>query len=191
MVHIKDDPRSKKSAEMIREGLEHCLQNKRFTDITVTEIIQESGVGRATFYRLFDNSSDVLTYQCDLLAGQVVTQFQNVSAKKKDFLRFSLDFWLAHHTSLEAVFASNRTDVLQEAMLNHGEYLIQYFGWQGISQKEMDYFLATATAVLSSMLMVWIKHGKTETAESVYRMYMKAMIATERITNNSDLRGVI
>ena len=186
MVHIKDDQRSRKSAELIREGLERCLQRNSFTEITVTEIIKESGVGRATFYRLFDNSCDVLAYQCDLLAGQLVEQFQNIPARKQDFLRFSLDFWLSHHASLEAVFASNRTDILQEAMLNHGEYLIRYFGWQEISQKEMDYFLATASSVLSSMLMVWIKHGKTETAESVYRMYVKAMVLTAKM--NTDTR---
>lgn len=178
MVHIKDDPRSRKSAELIREGLERCLRRNSFTEITVTELIRESGVGRATFYRLFDNSCDVLAYQCDLLAGQLVEQFQNIPAEQKDFLRFSLDFWLTHHASLEAVFASNRTDILQEAMLNHGEYLIQYFCWQEISQTEIDYFLATATSVLSSMLMVWIRHGKTEPAESVYQMYRKAMVVT-------------
>ena len=185
MVHIKDDQRSRKSAELIRKGLERCLQRNHFTEITVTEIIKESGVGRTTFYRLFDNSSDVLSYQCDLLAGQLVERFQNIPARKKDFLRFSLDFWLSHHASLEAIFASNRTDILQEAMLNHGEYLSQYFGGQKIPKKEMDYFLATATAVLSSILMVWIKHGKTETAESVYQMYMKAMFATAKMNTGT------
>lgn len=178
MVHIKDDRRSRKSAELIREGFERCLRQKPFTDITITEIIRESGVGRATFYRLFDNSCDVLAYQCDLLAGRLVEQFRNIPTGDKNFLRFSLDFWLAHHASLEAVFASGRTDVLQEAMLNHGEYLIRYFDCQEISPKEMDYFLATAAAALSSMLMVWIKHGKTEPAESVYRMYRKALAVT-------------
>ena len=173
MIHIKDDLRSKKSAELVRIGLERCLQHKPFTEITVTEIIKESGVGRATFYRLFDNSYDVLAYQCELLSKQLIEQFKMLPEEEKNFLRFSLSFWLEHHVSLEAIFASNRTDILQESMLKDAEYLMQQFGWQEISEVEIEYLLVTATSVLSSMLMVWIKRGMHETAEDIYQMYMK------------------
>ncbi|MHA6533742.1 TetR/AcrR family transcriptional regulator [Paenibacillus sp. BAC0078] len=36
-----------------------------YNDITVTNIVNTSGVGRATFYRLFDDKSDVVLYQME------------------------------------------------------------------------------------------------------------------------------
>lgn len=172
MVHIKNDLRAKKSAELIRTGLVRCLRRKSFSELTVSELIEESGVGRTTFYRLFDNINDVLFYECDLLAGKLIQKYRE-QPKKTDFLRFSLAYWLEHYLSLEAVFASNRADILQEAMVKHGNYLTEPFQMQNIPEKERDYLMATSTSVLSSMLMVWIRHGRTETVDEVYAMYQK------------------
>ena len=64
MYHIKNDVRSQKSAKFISEGLQKCLAYKTFSEITITDVLRASYVGRATFYRLFDNLSDVLAYLC-------------------------------------------------------------------------------------------------------------------------------
>ena len=39
------------------------LENKNFSDITVKEIVDKAGVGRATFYRNFQDKEDVLRYK--------------------------------------------------------------------------------------------------------------------------------
>ncbi len=62
MYHISKDERAKKSAIKIGNGLLRCLKTKEFYQITVTDIQKTSNVGRATFYRLFDNITDVLSY---------------------------------------------------------------------------------------------------------------------------------
>ena len=65
MYHIKQDARSQRSAKAIIEGLESCLEKKSISIITVSEVCAACAVGRATFYRLFDNLTDVLSYQCE------------------------------------------------------------------------------------------------------------------------------
>ena len=60
MYHIKKDKRCQQSAQMIIEGLNQCLAEKEFAKITVSDIQRKTGVSRATFYRLFDDTSDVL-----------------------------------------------------------------------------------------------------------------------------------
>ena len=174
MVHIKNDLRAKKSAELIRAGLIRCLRKKSFAELTISELIEEAGVGRTTFYRLFDNICDVLYYECDLLAEKLVKSYREQS-DRPDFLRFSLAYWLEHHLSLEAIFASNRADILQDAMLKYADFLIPSFALENTPEREMDYVLASATALLSSILMVWVKHGKSETVDEIYRIYTKTM----------------
>ena len=175
MVHIKNDLRAKKSAELIRAGLIRCLRRKSFAELTVSELIEEAGVGRTTFYRLFDNICDVLYYECDLLAEKLVKSYRE-QTDNPDFLRFSLAYWLEHHLSLEAVFASNRADILQDAMLKYADYLIPAFALENTAAWEMDYLLAIATALLSSILMVWVRHGKTETVDEIYQIYTDTMV---------------
>lgn len=66
MYHIPNDKRAKRSGELIYQGLLNCLKKKSFELITITDLQKESGVARSTFYRLFDNMSDVLYWQCNL-----------------------------------------------------------------------------------------------------------------------------
>ena len=69
MIHIQQDPRAIRSAGLIADGLTACLARMPFGEVTVTSVCRAAGVGRATFYRLFDNTADVLDYRC----GQVFT----------------------------------------------------------------------------------------------------------------------
>lgn len=65
MYHISKDKRTIESARLIYEGLLECLKTKAFDQITVSDLQKESGVARSTFYRAFDNISDVLYWKCD------------------------------------------------------------------------------------------------------------------------------
>ena len=70
MYRISADPRAVASAKKVIDGLENCLERKKLSDISVSEVCRLSGVGRATFYRLFDTPIDVLQYHSDLLRRQ-------------------------------------------------------------------------------------------------------------------------
>ncbi|MNC21264.1 hypothetical protein D3C75_692340 [compost metagenome] len=48
------------------------MRTQDFNDITVTNIVNLSGVGRATFYRLFDDKSDVVLYQMELVFTELI-----------------------------------------------------------------------------------------------------------------------
>lgn len=92
MYHIKADKRSLASARLISQGLNRLLQAKDFDSITVTDIVNEAGVGRATFYRLFDNTTDVLTYSCFLIAQPSLEKMKNHTITHfKDFSKSLID----------------------------------------------------------------------------------------------------
>ena len=61
MYHISKDKRAVQSSELIYKGLLECIKKKPFDQITVSDLQKVSGVARTTFYRAFDNISDVLS----------------------------------------------------------------------------------------------------------------------------------
>ena len=60
MYHISKDKRALQSSELIYNGLLECIKKKPFDQISVSDLQKASGVARSTFYRAFDNISDVL-----------------------------------------------------------------------------------------------------------------------------------
>lgn len=174
MYHIKNDKRALRSAELIQEGLIKCLKNKSFDEITVSDIQRESTVSRSTFYRLFDNLIDVLYYQCDLLATAME---ENYAAQKsstlQNFIKYSLSFWLDNHGFLEALFKSGKIYILQSVMTEHSHYYKDFFTNSKLSETEMNYLIPTATSILNTILMTWIKNGKKESADEIYKVFLE------------------
>ena len=65
MYHVGSTKRSRDSAELIYYGIVICSQHQPLDSITIAEIQRTTGVARTTFYRSFDNISDVLEWKCD------------------------------------------------------------------------------------------------------------------------------
>lgn len=58
---MKDDQRTTVTKRMLREGLLRLLKTKDLNKISVTELCNESGINRATFYRHYTQPRDILT----------------------------------------------------------------------------------------------------------------------------------
>ena len=65
MYHIREDKRSAQSAELIYQYILKLMDQKSYDLISVTDIQRKSGIARTTFYRCFDNISDVFLWKCD------------------------------------------------------------------------------------------------------------------------------
>ena len=72
MYHISNDKRAIQSSELIYNGLMECIKKKPFDLITISDLQKASGVARTTFYRAFDNLSDVLYWKCDACFYEVL-----------------------------------------------------------------------------------------------------------------------
>mgnify|MGYP002514411128 CR=1 FL=1 len=61
------DRRQRKSREAILHAFTKLLSKKNFSHITVSEIIEEADVGRATFYAHFETKDFLLKELCEEL----------------------------------------------------------------------------------------------------------------------------
>lgn len=172
MYHIKDDKRTKTSARLIGEAMLRLLSDKDFEKVTVSDLQRESGCGRTTFYRLFDNTADVLAYLCDqtmelTLAAHRRTRVRNA----RDVMLLAIREWMHQETLLRAVMRSGRVDVLLNPVKTHAQEAADLF-FPGIeTTPEQQEYAATLFATgLAGALETWEARGERESPEQVYEL---------------------
>ncbi len=174
MYRINDNKRVQHSAFLIKDALLTCLQEKPFKEITVSDIQRLSGVSRATFYRLFDNTNDVLTYHCQLLLDDIIDQTQSMHFQDYEaFLLFLFQALLNNHPFLETIFRSDCEDILLNSLSGT---VMQHRARQAYPQadeKEIDYLVSGICGFLIGLLRTWLKHGKQESAQELYAIMTK------------------
>lgn len=164
MYHIKSDKRMQASAKLIIAGLMTCLKTKDFNNVTITDVQRISGVGRSTFYRLFDNLSDVLMYQTDQLFTSMITEQKNrEDIDSNTLMSFFVRQWLDNAILLETLVDSHRDDILLSGFENSfadlKDFLLPDMQLDSIST---DYFIGFVASVVVGGLKTWIKRGKID-----------------------------
>ena len=172
MYHISNDKRSKKSAELIWQGMEQCLQEKTFDKLRITDIYQKSFVSRATFYRLFDSLQDVIVYECDHIYMQLSEEIQKETFKsKQDFFIYLIKSWLKEEVLLKTLVENNMINVIYETHMKNTELMKKIFLENiDISDTEADYLVSILANIIPAALNIWVLHGKKETPEEIYQM---------------------
>lgn len=61
MANLKTDRRSQRTQRSLHEALMVLMQEKRYNDITVQDIIDRADVGRSTFYAHYRDKEDLMT----------------------------------------------------------------------------------------------------------------------------------
>lgn len=183
MYHISNDKRAKKSAERIGKGLLFCLRTKSFSQITVTDVQKNSSVGRASFYRLFDNTADVLSYLCDGVFEKAGRDFSTIKPQnpKRTTLKF-IECWMNDKTLLNAIIDCNRIDFLYNA---HYKYVAKdinlFFPDEKLDEVKTNYLITTMTACTAAFLTAWLKNGGKETAEQLQYNLKNCFAALNKI----------
>lgn len=164
MYHISKDKRAYNSVDKICCAMMACLKSKKFTDITVTDLQKTSKTGRATFYRLFDNTSDVLSYLCDKIFIDAGKDFAKITSPTADKTTLCfIEKCMENKKLLTAIVESNRIDFLHNA---HKKFftLGQDYFFPNLNKEELSYITTTLTACTCAFIISWIQNGSKETS---------------------------
>lgn len=182
MYHIKPDKRSQTSAKLIVEGLYQCLEEKPFSRVTITDIQKASSVGRATFYRLFDTLTDVLEFECDNVFRQMLSKYRKAEKQPEgaspfeSLFTFFMEYWMEHTRLLDALIDSGRIDIMNTVYLAHadeiGAILVPDLT---LTPRELQYFVAVATAAIFGIFYTWMQGGKKETCAELIAALKRAI----------------
>lgn len=164
MHHVPKDKRAQRSAELIYEALCACLEEKSFNRITVSDLQRSCGVARTTFYRAFDDVSDVLSWKCETcfreaLSGFASHDFMNESELAERFFVY----WTEHSEILEIIKKVERPDIILAAHMRSAEALQVRFGkLPGVTETQRKYFIAIRSGILMGVLGTWMQNGRKE-----------------------------
>lgn len=167
MYHIKKDKRMLTSARMIAEALDKCMETKPFKDITVTEVLNLSTVSRATFYRLFDTTADVLSYQCDNafeVSLKSIDSMDTSMLSTEEIIILFAKFWIDHSDFAEKIIASGYMHILYDSNQKYIHEILQTVYSEDSFTLSQSHYIAGS---MSAILFTWIKEGKQETPENL------------------------
>ncbi len=169
MYHISRDKRAVQSSELIYEGLLACIQNKPFDQITISDLQKASGVARSTFYRSFDNISDVLYWKCDARFREALEGWRTGEAfDELALIRHYFTYWMRHSDILELLIQINRQDIIYACHMQNAESLRERFGAvPNLNERHGRYFMAIRTGFTISILTAWLRGGRRETPEEI------------------------
>ena len=169
MYHIKSDKRAQASAQLIGNAMMELLKVRNFDDISVSDIQRQSTVGRATFYRLFDNTVDVLSWLCNQIFDTMANRNASPTENMVESMISFIGAWMEHEVLLQAIIRSGHIEVIYEMLyrrMKEAEDLL--FPELQLETGKADYLVSIASTALIGGLSAWLKHGKTESAEQVF-----------------------
>lgn len=178
MYHIKDDKRAHTSAELIYQGLVQCLRWKPFDFVTIADVLRISGIGRATFYRNFDNLVDVLQMKCDQCFQEVLEQYLEDhklgQMDSRAFLVHFFRYWMENRELLEILIAMNRQDIIYSSHYQYSTPITARFLPEvDTSSDEYVYFMTVRTSITVGVLAAWVKTGRQKTPEQLVELLIE------------------
>ncbi len=185
MYHIPEDKRAKKSAMLLADAILECLNHKEFTKISVSDLNKKSYVSRSTFYRLFDNTYDVLSFLCDNMYEEIFSKLNDMSfASVTDLMTAFNREIMSRNSLLDALAKNNMTDVLHSTHIKYFNFFTPYFKDLNMhfSKRESTCALSILSGALCSYIAWWIKNGKKETPEELTAIVSKCFYTISKVT---------
>jgi len=169
MYHIIKDKRSIQSSKWIYTSLTALMLEKKYTDITITEVAEKAIIGRSTFYRSFDSLDDVLRLKCDTCFNELYIYLleyykaNSFSAKEEKmvFLKPFLRYWYVDSSIVEFLILANKLEIFNESFAEMFKLFLPNLNKSHtIIANYLDYYIAVRSGVAINVLLQWIRNGK-------------------------------
>ena len=175
MYHIKDDLRCRKSAEKIGEAYRSLLKLKPLGEISITDIQKKSGTGRSTFYRLFDNTDDVLLYIIEEEFRDMGRMYRELDWQ--DFTAGFIGSIISGSRELSNVAGSGKTHLITMALRRNLTHETEMLGFD--TGNNPGYMIAIFVGACLSLVIAWEENGRQESTEELARLMRKALNYSE------------
>jgi len=104
MYKISSNPQVQYSLPQLTKGLFYHLQFLPFDKITVSQICQQAGLTRRTFYRNCRRKEDLVYYACDHLIDRLLENVDYTGTDARAMYLHFFSFWYEHRQFLRAVY---------------------------------------------------------------------------------------
>lgn len=159
----------------IEVALFQLMAGKKFSEITVTDIIRTSGVARASYYRNFANKEEIIENYLENQRREVAALIEFSESVTDLFneekLVVSLEHYLQQKDRFLLLYDSGFGTFLQEDMNQFAELILGDFPQKSVKRYAL-YFLAGA--ILNTMIQ-WLKCGTRESPRTMAQIFIKML----------------
>lgn len=169
----------------ITQTLLHLLGNKSISEISVSEIIREAGVARASFYRNYATKESVIT---TLIADVLESYRENIKSEGDDFYTYEN----VHLTF--AYFAQYKNQFVDLHRFGYGSTILEMLNQfhaevaGTMSNKSIErYKLYIYMGALYNTALVWLQNGQKESVDEITDIFYETCVPhAKRATTDSD-----
>ncbi|MBP3758411.1 MAG: TetR/AcrR family transcriptional regulator [Firmicutes bacterium] len=160
-------------SEEIKIAMAEILKGKPFSEVTVTDLVSEAGVARASFYRNFSSTADVL----DDIIDDLVSEFSHkvvgvITTNDQEAWRSFLFEYIRRVRDSREIFLNAFELNVSEIFSRINGRLLALENSQTYESIEEKYCVSAKLGLISSVLMNWIATGMTETPEEIVDYFM-------------------
>ena len=153
---------AERSKEAIVSAMLKVMKIYSYDEITVTQITQEAGLSRKTFYRHFNDKEQVLEHLFDSLYKECVEEIARSGLSHYwDVVQCYFDFWENHADVIKLMKRSGLLPILFEESYSRSFEVFKIVRTPDfVKAKEawLPYMLAYSIGGMQSMLMRWIEN---------------------------------
>jgi hypothetical protein len=178
-MNDKNDRRSQRTRQMLSEALVQLIQEKDYSTITVSDIIDRANVGRSTFYAHYSDKDALLLDQMD----RVIEFLSQGSLHSQDFPYFpSLGFLQHvggdHYELYKSLVWGPGMDLITKHLQKSLSQKVE----QGLQNSGRDFdvpFPILASFVTGSFLNLlkwWLENKRVHSPEQMNEYFMKVTL---------------
>ena len=151
--------------EHITDALVKLLRDKPMRDISICELCDLAGIGRASFYRNFESKEDILRAYIQTLFQEWADKDGENEQKSLDELLYAMFAHFENHRDFyELLHKRNLIYLLKDV-------IIELCGPKPAHAKVEAYARAYVAYALYGWIEVWFQRGMKETAEEIANMF--------------------
>lgn len=152
---------AEQSRRALAQALLSLMNQYDYKEITITQIAQEAGLSRKTFYRLFSDKDDILQFYFHGLFQQYAFQVNALQIRHYwDAVQLLFDFWEERRSLLSLLEKNNLLSRLFEQTYQYAGPIFEIIRSKETSESPaIAYLLAYSVGGIHSMLIKWAQNG--------------------------------
>ena len=151
--------------EHITKAMLDLLQEKSIEDISISELVDQAQVGRASFYRNFASKEDIIKRLVDTLFREWADEVDRKNDEPlSERLRIMISHFEENRSFYELLNKRGLIFLFKDAILNIVELNPE-------SEKSEAYMKAFAAYALYGWIETWFQRGMKESADEIADMF--------------------
>lgn len=156
---------AEQSKKKIADALLAVMKQYDYKEITITQLAQEAKLSRKTFYRLFGDKDDVLSYLFETMYIDCFAYMKSRQAQSYwDIVQCYFDFWEERRSILQLFKQSSLLAVLFDGAYQYSFRIFEYAHSKNVADQfsaHLSYLLAYSVGGIHSMLLKWVENDMT------------------------------